>query len=58
MVSKRVSLEYNVKEYKLINRKNIIKGIVFNTSKDLTLLINNPVDYLIDELLVLNNSKI
>lgn len=45
-------------KYKLINRKNKIKGIVLNVSEELTTLINNPVDYLIDGLVIINNSKI
>lgn len=45
-------------KYKLINRKNKVKGIVLKSSEELTLLINNPVDYLIDGLLIINNSKI
>lgn len=45
-------------KYKLINRKNKVKGIVLEKSKELTLLINNPVDYIIDGLLIINNSKI
>lgn len=47
-----------MEEYKLINRKKNIKGVVLNRSKELTLLINNPVDYLIDGLVIINNSKI
>ncbi|SHL76781.1 hypothetical protein SAMN05443634_1241 [Chishuiella changwenlii] len=45
-------------KYKLTKRKNKIKGVVLNTSKELTVLINNPVDYQIDGLLIINNSKI
>lgn len=45
-------------KYKLTKRKKRIKGIVLNTSRELTVLINNPVDYQIDGLLIINNSKI
>lgn len=49
---------YSLIEFKLKKSNEIIRGILINYSEFWTIIINNPVDYVLDGIKIINNEEI